>query len=72
MSILNSMVYESDIKCIDKLHMDHHNFHIFYQLLTTIGELRGMRNVMVEEMVVMFLNILVYYVKNRIIKFVIV
>lgn len=63
------MVYERDVKCIDKLCMDHRCFHSLSQLLTTVGELKGTRNVMVEEMVATFLNIIAHNVKNRIIKF---
>ena len=63
------IAYESDIKCNDKLHMDRRCFHRLCQLLTSNGGLRGTRNVMVEEMIAMFLNIVAHHVKNRIIKF---
>ena len=63
------VVYESDVKCIDKLRMDRRCFHRLCQLLTSNGGLRGTRNVMVEEMIAMFLNIVAHHVKNRIIKF---
>lgn len=66
---LNRVVYESDIKCIDKLRMDRQCFHKLCRLLTTNGGLRGTKNVLVEEMVAMFLNIIAHHVKNRIIKF---
>ena len=51
---LHHVVYENDVNCIDKLCMDRRSFHRLCHLLTTTGRLRGTRNVMVEEMLVMF------------------
>ena len=53
---LNWVIYESDIKCIDKLRRDRRCLHNLCQLLTTTGRLRGTR------------NIVAHHVKKRIIK----
>ena len=44
--------------------MDCWCFHNLCQLLTYIGGLQGIRNIMVEEMVAIFLNIVSHHVKN--------
>lgn len=66
---LHRMVYESDKQCVNKLCMDRQCFHNLCQLLTTTGGLRGTVNVGVQEMTVIFLNIIAHHVKNSIIKF---
>ena len=66
---LHSIIYESDIKCIDKLHIDRRCFHNLCQLLTNASGFRNSTNVEVEEMIAMLLTIIAYHVKNRIIKF---
>ena len=69
LSHLHELVYESDVICVDQLRMDRESFHKLCQILTTKGQLRGTRNMSVEEMVAMFLNILAHHHKNRVIKF---
>lgn len=69
LSYLYELVYENDIICIDQLRMDRVAFHKLCQIFTTKGQLRGTRNISVEEMVAMFLNVLAHHHKNRVIKF---
>nr|XP_011464621.1 PREDICTED: uncharacterized protein LOC105351565 [Fragaria vesca subsp. vesca] len=69
LSYMYSLVYESDVICIDKLRMDRESFHKLCRILSTKGQLRGTRNVSIEEMVAMFLNTLAHHHKNRVIKF---
>ncbi|BFG37808.1 hypothetical protein CerSpe_240820 [Prunus speciosa] len=66
---LHGLVYESDTTCIDQLRMDRQSFHKLCQILVTKGELRSTRNMSIEEMVAIFLNILAHHHKNRVIKF---
>ena len=61
------LVYKSDVICIDQLRMDRVAFHKLCQILNTKGQLRGTRNMSIEEMVAMFLNILAHHHKNRVI-----
>lgn len=69
LSHLYELIYESDVICIDQLRMDRVTFHKLCQILITKGQLRGTRNMSVEEMVAMFLIILAHHHKNRVIKF---
>ena len=66
---LHSMVYERDVKYIDKLCMDRCSFYRLCQLLTIIGRLRGKRSVHVEKMTMVSFNVIAHHVKGRIIKF---
>ena len=58
------IVYGSDVRCINSLRMDRHTFIILCSKLRTFGTLRDTRNVSMEEMVAMFLHILVHHEKN--------
>ena len=61
---LNDIIYESDIYCVEQLRMDRRYFWKLCSLVRDIRELRGTRNVKVEEMVAMFLHILAYDEKS--------
>ena len=63
---LHCLVFESDIKCIDKLRMDQCCFHNLCQLLATT---HGTIYTSIQVMTAMFLNIIAHHVKNRVIKF---
>ena len=63
---LHRIVFESDIKCIDKLRMDQCCFHNLCQLLATT---HGTIYTSIQVMTAMFLNIIAHNVKNRIIKY---
>ncbi|KAM5549381.1 protein ALP1-like [Rosa sericea] len=62
---LYTLVYWSDAICIDQLRMDRQSFHKLCRILINKGQLRSTRNVSIEEMVAMFLNILAHHKKNR-------
>ena len=66
---LNRLIYGSDIACMEQLRMDRHIFTTLCSMLRTIGKLNDSKYVDVEEMVALFLHILAYHVKNRVIKF---
>ena len=60
-----SLVYWSDAICIDQLRMDRQSFHKLCHILASKGQLRATKNVSIEEMLAMFLNILAHHKKNR-------
>ncbi|KAL4023038.1 hypothetical protein IC575_016786 [Cucumis melo] len=62
------MIHSSDLVCCRSTRMDRRCFAILYHLLRTITGLTSMKVVDVEEMVAMFLHILAYDVKNRVIQ----
>ena len=66
---LDGMIVRSDITCIEHLRMDCHTFNILCSLVREIGGLKDTKNMMVEEMVAMFLHILAFEEKNREIKY---
>lgn len=66
---LDRLVYTDDLECIDNLRMDRRTFTTLCAMLRTTGRLKDSRNIDVEEMVAMFLNILAHHIKNRVIKF---
>ena len=66
---LNRLIYGSDIACMEQLRMDRHIFTTLCSMLRTIGKLNDSKYVDVEETVALFLHILAYHVKNRVIKF---
>uniref|UniRef100_A0A9I9EC29 DUF8040 domain-containing protein n=1 Tax=Cucumis melo TaxID=3656 RepID=A0A9I9EC29_CUCME len=59
------MIHESDLVCRQSTHMDRRTFVILCHLLRTVAGLSLTEIVDVEEMVAMFLHILMYDVKNR-------
>ncbi|XP_019108049.2 protein ALP1-like [Beta vulgaris subsp. vulgaris] len=63
------MIVRSDIACIEQLRMDRHTFNILCSLVREIGGLRDTKNMVVEEMMAMFLHILAFEEKNREIKY---
>ncbi|KAL5541120.1 hypothetical protein UlMin_043406 [Ulmus minor] len=67
--IVHRLVYESDATSLDNLRMTRHAFTKLCTMLQTIGGLRGLNYLCVDEQVVMFLHILTHHVKNRVIKF---
>nr|TKV94159.1 hypothetical protein SEVIR_9G274300v2 [Setaria viridis] len=52
-----SNIFTSDRECIDQLQMDRCCFRVLCSLVREFGGLRDTRNMKVEEMVAMFLNI---------------
>ncbi|KAL5546236.1 hypothetical protein UlMin_005923 [Ulmus minor] len=62
------MTHESDLACIENTRMDRRTFSILCQHLRTIGGLKGIKNMNVEEMVAIFLHIISHDVKNRIMR----
>lgn len=64
---VNSLILESDRKCIDHLRMDRHTFFKLCSMLRTIGRLDDSKCVPSEEQVALFLNILALHTKNRIV-----
>ncbi|KAA0041234.1 retrotransposon protein [Cucumis melo var. makuwa] len=62
------MIHGSDLVCLQSTRMDRRCFAILCHLLRTIAALTSTEVVDVEEMVAMFLHILAYDVKNRVIQ----
>ncbi|KAL0552234.1 hypothetical protein IC582_011340 [Cucumis melo] len=62
------MIHESDLVCRQSTRMDRRTFVILCHLLRTMAGLSLTEIVDVEEMVAMFLHILMYDVKNRVIQ----
>ncbi|KAL0541693.1 hypothetical protein IC582_021748 [Cucumis melo] len=62
------MIHGSDLVCSQSTRMDRRCFVILCHLLRTIAGLTSTEVVDIEEMVAMFLHILVYDVKNRVIQ----
>ncbi|KAA0050301.1 retrotransposon protein [Cucumis melo var. makuwa] len=62
------MIHESDLVCRQSTRMDKRTFAILCHLLRTVYGLSSTEIVDIEEMVAMFLHVLAYNVKNRIIQ----
>ena len=65
--IIHRLVYESDVASLDNLRMNRHAFTRLFRMLKTIGGLRALKYVCVDEQVAMFLQ--AHHLKNRAIKF---
>ncbi|KAI5334785.1 hypothetical protein L3X38_024918 [Prunus dulcis] len=65
---MNRMIYETDRRCVDELRMDLHTFSKLCSMLRATGRLHDTRNVSVDEMVAVFLNVLAHHKKNRVIQ----
>ncbi|XVF12370.1 hypothetical protein REPUB_Repub08aG0111500 [Reevesia pubescens] len=48
--------------------MNRHAFFKLCEMLQNIGGLKSIRNMLLDEQVVMFLHIITYHLKNRVIK----
>ncbi|XLR04434.1 hypothetical protein S83_070632, partial [Arachis hypogaea] len=57
-----------DETCIENTRMDRRTFHALCNMLKEVERLEPSRNMGVEEMVAMFLHIIAYDVKIRVIK----
>ena len=57
-----------DTSCIEQLRMDRHTFYILCRMLKNNGHIKDSRNMLIEEKVALFLNILAHDEKTRIIK----
>ena len=68
LSILNNIIHQSDIECVNQLRMDRKTFGLLCELLRLQGRLKNDGVVSVEEQVCMFLHILAHHVKNRTIR----
>ena len=66
---LDGMIVESDIACIEQLRMDRRTFNIFISLVREVRGLRDTKNMVVEEMVAIFLHLLAFEEKNKEIKY---
>ena len=62
------LIHSSDLVCHESTRMDIQTFFILCHLLRTIAGLTSIEIVDVEEMVAMFLHILVHDVKNKVIQ----
>lgn len=62
------IIYMSDVSCIENTRMDRAAFHKLCEMLKVVGRLLPTRHMCVEELVAMFLHILAYHVKNRMIR----
>uniref|UniRef100_A0A803QYQ2 DUF8040 domain-containing protein n=1 Tax=Cannabis sativa TaxID=3483 RepID=A0A803QYQ2_CANSA len=62
------MIHAGDLACIENTRMDRKTFGILCHQLRTIGGLKGTKNIDVEEMVAIFLHIISYDIKNRIVR----
>ena len=62
-----SNIFTSDRECIDQLRMDRGCFRVMCSIVREFGGLRDTRNMKVEEMVAIFLNILGHDQKDRVI-----
>ncbi|KAL5550719.1 hypothetical protein UlMin_000895 [Ulmus minor] len=68
LSILNNIIHQSDIECVNQLRMDRKTFGLLCELLRLQGILKNDGVVSVEEQVCMFLHILAHHVKNHTIR----
>ncbi|KAL2934826.1 Protein ALP1-like [Bienertia sinuspersici] len=66
---LDGMIVRSDTACIEQLRMDRHTFNVLCSFIREVGGLRDTKNMVVEEMVAIFLHILAFEEKNREIKY---
>ncbi|KAH1039496.1 hypothetical protein J1N35_041239 [Gossypium stocksii] len=62
------LVYASDETCIEQLRMNRIIFFKLCEMLQTLEGLKSSRNMLVDEQVAMFLHIISYHLKNRVIK----
>ncbi|KAL4025958.1 hypothetical protein IC575_014364 [Cucumis melo] len=62
------MIHESDLVCCQSTRMDRRTFAILCHLLQIVSGLSSTEIVNIEEMVAMFLHVLVHDVKNRVIQ----
>ncbi|KAA0040792.1 retrotransposon protein [Cucumis melo var. makuwa] len=62
------MIHESDLVCQQSTRMDRRTFAILCHLLRNVAGLSSTEIVDIEEMVAMFLHVLVHDVKNRVIQ----
>ncbi|MFQ6629409.1 hypothetical protein Gotur_007721 [Gossypium turneri] len=58
------LVYASDETCIEQVRMNRIIFFKLCQMLQTLGGLKSLRNMLVDEQVAMFLHIISYHLKN--------
>ena len=58
-----------DTSCIEQLRMDRHTFYTLCRMLKNNGHVKDSRNMLIEEKVALFLNILAHDEKTRIIKY---
>jgi len=63
---VNDSIHESDKKCIDHLKMDKCTFFTLC-IARTMGKLDDSKYVPLEEQIVLFFNMLVHHIKNRIV-----
>ncbi|PPD82407.1 hypothetical protein GOBAR_DD20665 [Gossypium barbadense] len=62
------LVYASDETCIEQVRMNRTAFFKLCEMLESIGGLKSSRNMLVDEQVAMFLQIISHHLKNRVIK----
>lgn len=66
---LRALVYSSESTCFNQLRMSRATFVRLCGMLETIGGLKPTKNMLVDEQVAIFVNILAHHVKNRAIQF---
>ncbi|KAL0550164.1 hypothetical protein IC582_014667 [Cucumis melo] len=62
------IIHEYDLVCCESTRMDRQTFAILFHLLRIVAGLSSTEIVDVEEMITMFLHVLVHDVKNRVIQ----
>ena len=70
MANLRFVIMENDQVCIVQLRMDRRAFWKFCKMLKVVGKLEINRNIVIEEMVVIFFHIVAHHSKNRVIQLV--
>jgi len=62
---LNTLIKDSDVTCRSKLHMNRHPFYVYVRWLAILAVLRGTKNMLLEEIIFMFLRTLAHKLKNN-------
>ncbi|KAL3523109.1 hypothetical protein ACH5RR_015943 [Cinchona calisaya] len=65
MQCLFRLVSRSDAACISQFCMERQNFTIVFEMVRDVGGLRDTRNMILEEIIVMFVFVLAQHKKNR-------
>ncbi|KAK5770448.1 hypothetical protein PVK06_046598 [Gossypium arboreum] len=66
---VKKLVYASDETYIEQVRMNRIKFFKLCEMLQALGGLKSSRNMFVDEQVAMFLHIISYHLKNRVIKY---
>ncbi|KAI7736309.1 hypothetical protein M8C21_020309 [Ambrosia artemisiifolia] len=66
---MHRLVYECDDTCLHQLRMNRATFVTLCNMLERDGKLKASKYLQVDEQVAIFLYVLAYHVKNRVVKF---